>query len=153
MYKVGKLVEKNLHKAFLLISESAAQKNPEAIYNLGYMYYFGEGVEKDLEKAYRLFHESAFKRKNYESMYYVASILLDTDCGIENNYNKGIDYMLRSAQAGVVKAQLALAIFYWKGFYFKKDIKTALYWALEAANRGSSEAANLLSELLAIMEE
>ncbi|HGN3019190.1 TPA: hypothetical protein ACKR4E_006659, partial [Pseudomonas aeruginosa] len=47
-------------------------------------------------------------------------------------------YIRKSAEAGFPEAQLALSIFYDRGFVVPKDKKMAKYWSNEAEKQGVS---------------
>ena len=59
MYLNGLGLEKDLSKAYDLLSEASGQMDPEAVYSLALMYERGLGVEADLHEALRLYAFSA----------------------------------------------------------------------------------------------
>jgi len=59
MYLKGDGIEKDLSKAYDLLSEASGSMDPESTYSLALMYEKGWGVEQDLYEALRLFAFSA----------------------------------------------------------------------------------------------
>ena len=53
-YRDGQGVESDLAEAVRWFEKAAAQNNPEALYNLGFVYYAGNGVRRDWKKAREL---------------------------------------------------------------------------------------------------
>lgn len=79
--------------------------------------------------------------------YRVAMMLIDND---ENDYDKAIPFLLKSARAGHVQSQYELGIVYKEGKGTEKNTAEAKKWLNKAAGNGLVKARNALRELIAV---
>lgn len=78
-----------------------------------------------------------------EAEYYLARFLLD-GIGVPQDEKEGMQYLMRSAENGWVKAQAELGRRYFVGEGVEQDYAEAVKWLRHAAEKGDSIAANVL---------
>jgi len=79
---------------------------------------------------------SLSESNNSKALYFLANMNL-FGYGAPKNTQKGMEYMLRSAELHNLKAQMYLGAYY---LHNKKDLKEALLWLKKAAGKGNSKA-------------
>ena len=119
--------------------------DPDAIYNMGYMYYNGLGCEEDKKKAFDLYKLAAQmgNSKAYNdlaNMYFLGE-------EVEQNYAQAFKYYAQAAKLGEDAASYNLAESYFYGTGIKVDRKKAILFYKKAASQGSSEAEYKLGTL------
>lgn len=71
-------------RAFDLFWTAAEQGNPDAIYNIGVMYYTGKGVAQDLHKGF-LFYQEAAALSHVDALRSLAMMYTNGEGGVERN--------------------------------------------------------------------
>ena len=111
MYLNGQGTEVNVYKAIEWLSKSAEQDNPDAYYQLGYVYkypQYGFNNEKlsaqSFNSAYDLYLKQFQIEPNANIAYKLGSIY-HYGLGVEQNIEKAIEWYKQSAEMGNAKAQ------------------------------------------------
>ena len=114
-----------------------AQKNdPDAQYNLGYMYETGDGVDQDLQQAKKWYEKAA--KQNQPDAQYALAVLYYYDNGvIKQNYAEAKKWFEKAAYNGDDYAMNLLGYMYEQGHGTKQDYDEALRWYLKAADKNN----------------
>jgi len=113
-YNMGVHGLKKDHKmALRLITKAVEQKDDDAQYNLGLMYYHGDGVEKDAEKAIELFTKAA--EKGHVPAQCKLGYMYITGDGVEEDKAKAVDLWAKAVEQGHSGAQYGLGYMYYNG--------------------------------------
>jgi len=111
--------------------------HPDALYNLGTMYYDGvpELIEADGKKALELFTKAADVCDDAVAQFWVGQYLMGGDPRVDPDFNgdieRGWDYIARSAEQGHPKAQLYACQFLCEDPEMEDAAKTYLSAAVE----------------------
>ena len=163
MYYEGQKLEKNIHKALILLEQLAEQELSEtrnliskikkeyeqfdlnelliraetgeaqAQYLLGLKYYQGEEVGKNINLALEWFYQAAL-----QGVVEAQNLVF-----IIQNQAK----LSKKAQEGNAQAQYLLGLMYYEGKEVEKDLQTALHWVKCAEKQGLLEAQALIVEI------
>lgn len=120
--------EVDYQKAIYCIQISSKLDYPDAIHNMGLLYYYGMGLEKSREKAYMFFQE-ALKKGYNEALNSLADFYMEIE-----DYKKAFYYSEKAADKGLSNGYLNLSKMYLEGLGVKKDYQKALYYAEKAAD-------------------
>lgn len=174
-YKLGNIYEsdehgvKDIDKAVYWYEKAEERGNQFASYRLGKIYmsqgdnekaikqfekcvdnkyasYFSGSLymeQGDYNKAIAHFENS---KENSFSLYKLGQIYLDKKTSIYD-FNKGISYMLRSAQMDNSFAEMYIGIMNLKGEDVKRDVKTARQWLGKSAEHGNEIAGEILESM------
>ncbi|MCT7461342.1 sel1 repeat family protein [Aliarcobacter cryaerophilus] len=145
MYQNGLGVDKNYKKAFEWYEKAANQGDPIAQNNLGFMYENGYGVEQDYKRS-RQWYEKAAEKGDPAAKYNLGRMYLGgEEFSVYHDHEKAVDLFLQSANQGYTKAQLKLGTMHQSGLAgVDESYAKAAYWLQKAADKGDSEAQNLL---------
>lgn len=141
-YRLGKIYNsdeygmQDIDKAIYWYEKAENAGNEFASYNLGKIYY----EQGDYNQAILKFE----KCQNEFAYYYIGKIYLDKD-GTVFNPDKGIEYMLKSAEMGNQYAELSLGFIYLKGEVVQRDKAVAKEWFEKAATQGNELAEEILN--------
>lgn len=141
-YRLGKVYAsdehgiKDIDKAVYWFEKAENAGNEFASYSLGKIYY----EQGKFEQAVVKFE----KCKNEYAYYYVGKMCLDKDSTIFNP-DKGIEYMLKSAEMGNQYAELSLGFLYLKGDVVPRDKNAAKEWFEKAKAHGNELAEEILN--------
>lgn len=114
-----------------------AQKNdPDAQYNLGYMYETGDGVDQDLLQA-KKWYEKAAKQDQPDAQYALAALYYYDNGVIKQNYAEAKKWFEKAAYNGDDYAMNLLGYMYEQGHGTKQDYDEALRWYLKAADKNN----------------
>lgn len=114
-----------------------AQKNdPDAQYNLGYMYETGDGVDQDLLQA-KKWYEKAAKQNQPDAQYALAALYYYDNGVIKQNYAEAKKWFEKAAYNGDDYAMNLLGYMYEQGHGTKQDYDEALRWYLKAADKNN----------------
>lgn len=121
-------------KAIRFLKPLAEQREANAQFLLGVMYYGGKGVTRDYEEAAKWLEFAADQgiaaaQSNLCSMYYDGK-------GVSRNYRKAIDWCTLAAEQGLAEAQSLLGWIYYKGKGTWKYYDQAALWMTRAAEQG-----------------
>jgi TPR repeat protein len=132
-------VEINYAEALKWFDAASAKGSPEAMAYCGYVHYYGgHGVEKDKHQALFYFKASAEKGDRLGQFFYGQSLMDD------GNQTAAPEWLEKSAEQGLLAAQLALA-----EFYAGADSANAVKWYKRAAGQECPGAMNNLAYLWA----
>jgi TPR repeat protein len=124
----------------------AKQKNVEAQYQLGQLYYEGKsGATKQYQNALTWFQKAA-NAGNDKAQYYLGLMYYSGE-GVKTNYNKAVDWFTKSAKSNNDKAQYYLGLSYYYGRGVVKNLDTAKDWFIKAANNGYKKANDYLEKI------
>jgi len=127
--------------------ERAAEKNPQAAFNLGRMYETGLGVEVDLAEAYR-WYRSAAERGDAEAEGKVGFMLAE-GVQVERDRQEAYRWFERSAAQGYDHARFWLGKLVAEGALGEPDWEQARAWYEAVARDGEFEAQYELGVLCA----
>jgi TPR repeat protein len=113
----------------------AADNDPEAMNNIGNLYFYGLGVKKDLKQA-AAWYEKAAQLGFVLAQFNLAN--LDYD---RNDLKQAARWYMAAAQGGHAKAMYYLAQMYEDGDGVAKDQAQAANWYAKAAAQGLPEGA------------
>lgn len=152
-YVVGVGVKKNAGKGMdMLIKErelsnyTGAQRN-FSTNNLFTLYNSGELKEEQQAKLLDWFEKTAVKTNDDEMMGVIANIYINKEKAIGNDYRKGLDWAMKSADRGNPGGCFWLGFIYAKGLGdIKKNDAKAFTWMLKSAQKGDKDAMKMVSE-------
>lgn len=142
IYNNGKYIERDEEKSMYWFGRASEQNNEYAAYQLGKIYYDKKDYPNSEQQFLKCENESI---KPY-SDYYLGKMYLDKD-GKLFNPEKGIEYMVRSAEAGNNTASFIIGITYLKGKVVKEDRTLGRQWIERAANEGNEYASEFLKNI------
>lgn len=119
----------------------AERGNKDAQFALGRMYQEGSGVARSLPQA-EAYYRRAASQGHAEAQGNLAVVLIAT-----NRIQEGMDWLRKGADAGSIRAMVALGNFLVTGTGVKKDPAAAKTWLDKAAAEGDGEAYESLSLL------
>lgn len=164
-FKEGKIVKKDLHKAFIYLKEAYDNGYYEVRDELANCYLNGIGVEKNEEIANELLALNNETKEQLYDRYLNAKTIeeqikwvkmsanlgyapaqndlgyfYDKGEGVNKDLNEAIKYYKLSAEQGYAIAQYNLAICYLKGEGVEKNLKEAFKYFKLSADQGHSQA-------------
>ena len=114
----------------------AKKNDPDAQYNLGYMYETGDGVDQDLLQA-KKWYEKAAKQNQPDAQYALAALYYYDNGVIKQNYAEAKKWFEKAAYNGDDYAMNLLGYMYEQGHGTKQDYDEALRWYLKAADKNN----------------
>ena len=130
-------------KAFDEFHKSAVNGNPEAQYNIGFMFERGElGVNQDYQQAFNWYLKSAEQGHAF-AQFRLGNLYRD-GYGVNQDYQQAFYWYLKSAEQGHAFAQIDLGNLYRHGYGVTRDYKKAAEWYRKAAEQGDSNGQNFL---------
>lgn len=160
-YNLGRIYLDNeeimdIDKAIEYLTDSAENGNPFAAYTLGNLYSKNDFISADKEIAGQ-WYKMAFKgftaieeeqnTKVSDSVLYNLGIMHYNGLGTEQNIEKGIDYLIKSAQSGHEYAQYKLGKIYLDGEDVRQNIEYASLWLQASAEQGNQFAQYQLGKI------
>lgn len=125
--------------------------NVELMESLAVLYEYGHeelGIPRDIMKRNYWFFRAAQCGSATASYYYGNYLVSASHEGkIQDVALKGMDYLIKSANAGYPRAQYMVGIAYNNGFIVEKSKTKACEYLQLAANNGENEALEILSEI------
>jgi uncharacterized protein len=162
LHALGRGVEQDYTQALLWYRRAAEGGDPDALFKIGVMYANGEGVEKDLPEAIRWWRQAA-ERAQSDAMVFLGHASRRGN-GVERDPVAAAEWYLKAwqaedrdaapflasleedliaaADAGSLRAQITLGIFY-KSIH--KDPLKAVWRLAQAADQDHPEALRLLA--------
>ncbi len=104
----GDEVERDFKRAIFWYRKAAAQKEPEAIYNLGVMQILGEGFNADIARSLRTL-ERAARLGSPDAQQLLGEVLARGAYGTKRDPERAAYYYLRSLMGGYPRSALLLA--------------------------------------------
>jgi TPR repeat protein len=126
---------------------SAAQGNPNAMYNLGLMYVDGDGVEQDYEKAAEWLEKAA--KGDLAPAQYDLAALYKEGIGVKQSLSTAAFWLQKAAEAGMTNAELELGIALYLGKGVEKNEKLGFEMFRRSAEKGNPVAQNRLAHAYA----
>jgi uncharacterized protein len=127
-----------------LLQESATNKFPDALLQLGMFYYSGFWVPADKEKAIMLL-EQAQRFGSREANVRICMIKLKKDT--TGQIQKLVEILKQSAREGSMLAEVALGYSFQEGKGVESNKSESVHWYRLAARRGSKVAYNALKDI------
>ena len=145
IFRKGELVEKNLEKYFYWLTKSVENGNLKAKNKLGLVYLIGHKdlVEPDSTKALELLLNAA-EGGETRSQVALGTVYLDGQGTIEQDIQKGVDWLVEAAENGDDEAKFLHAFAFKKHPEVITDIDKVLKWLNESAENGFNHAQELL---------
>lgn len=135
----------DVNKAIEYFNLSAKQGYFLAEYFLAICYYDGIGVEQDYNKAVEYYAKIAKMENFYEN---TTSMMKSENVFFGSQESAFVtEIILKSVKPMQSDAQYTLGNCYYNGIGVEKNVFTAAYWYLFAANNGSAEAQSELGRL------
>lgn len=128
--------EENYASTFDEYMAYAKKNDPDAQYNLGYMYETGDGVDQDLLQA-KKWYEKAAKQDQPDAQYALAALYYYDNGVIKQNYAEAKKWFEKAAYNGDDYAMNLLGYMYEQGHGTKQDYDEALRWYLKAADKNN----------------
>ena len=145
-YLEGIGTTKNFIIAHELFSQSAKNKDPDALFYLAFfkLKKIDTNSVKDYREIHHLLTEVLLINPEHADALYYTGYLYENGLGLELNYDKSIFYYKKSVN--VSKEKNAKALYKLGIFYRKKNIGKSNYYLKKAAELGDSDAVNKLGE-------
>jgi TPR repeat protein len=129
-----------------LWEKAAAAGDPEAMNNLGILYYKGLGFKQDVKQAEAWYLRAA--HLGYTNAQFNLGNLYFNGDGIDQNLTEAARWYTAAARANHLRAQYYLAQMYEHGDGVKEDHATALNWYVKSADGGLPEAKYVVGRML-----
>ena len=128
------------------VMAAAERGDPDAQYELAWMYFIGTDVPKDDAKSAR------WCRRAAEQGHAAAQVMLGSkyeigDLGMRQDYAEAVWWYRRAAEQGYAPGQFALAGQYREGLGVPQDYTEAVQWYRRAAEQGHPNAQFSLGEM------
>jgi TPR repeat protein len=144
---LGDGVSRDVNKALIWLSRSAAADYAYADTALGMIYDDGDGVTQDFGQAAYHYRRAAEKKEPLAE--YRLGLLYTHGRGVQQDYAEAARWYKAAAEQGWADAQNNLGYFYEFGAGVLKDPQAALAWYEKAAAGGNEEAKENLAHLKA----
>ena len=128
--------EQNYATTFDEYMAYAKNNDPEAQYNLGYMYETGDGVGQDLMQA-KKWYEKAAKQNHPDAQYALAALYYYDNGVIKQDYKEAKKWFEKAAYNNDDYAMNLLGVIYELGRGTAQDYDEALRWYLKAAEKNN----------------
>ncbi len=143
-YFHGRVVSKDLKKAFFWYRKAARKGDRTAERNLGWAYWHGSGTAKDPVRA-RTWLRKAARAGDGKSMNLLGAFLLSVKD--QDSATRAAVWFRKGAQAGNREAMFNLGALYDRGEGVPLDYGKAAHWWKKAARRGDTAAQTGLGDL------
>lgn len=120
------------------IWERLYEHNADAAVNLATLYVKGQGVARNMAKAAELF-DGAVKKGHELAAFYLGG-MFENGIGVAKDLHKAHGYYEFAASKGNVSAMVKLGI-----MLQSSDVKTAMYWLIQAAHEGDPQAQQFIT--------
>lgn len=128
--------------AVLAFQKGAADRDPEAMFQLALLYRDGKGVPKDIGHAVRLYESAS--DLNYPPAMMNLAYHYSTGDGVGQNYSKAAVIYQKLVFMGYKPARLPLAQIYADGLGGQQDESKAVKLLIPLANEGDPQGQSLL---------
>lgn len=115
-----------------------AQKNPDVLNHIAYMYDFGLGVERNQQVAVKWYKKAA--ETGFKVAQFNLGLSYQKGQGVSKDLNEAIKWFRQSAEQGYAAAELKMAYLTVTGTGIKQDFKQAMKWYRLAAEHGKINA-------------
>lgn len=130
---------KQCQSQFKEFRKLARNGSPRAQLTIAGMYYAGYGVERDVKQALNWFRKAA-KFGGVSFGTYRAGMIYLFDKEVEQNIEKGVEFLKRAAEADHPQAAWVLANLYIGGKLVEKDMMEGFKWLQLGAKLGDPES-------------
>jgi len=145
--ELGLVIEGDPIVAFNTANEAAKNGDIEAQYRLGRMYSQGLIVQKNSKKSFYWIEKAALS-DHQEALYFLGLIYLSGTKPAQKDHEKGVMYLTRSAELGLLQAKKKLAFVYlYPGQQKHKNISEGMKWLIDAAESGDSATQMMLGAM------
>lgn len=132
MHHYGRGVPKDIDKALVWYTKAAEEDHIEAMNSLGVIYY-----DKEKYKEAKIWYIKAAEKNNYYGQYNLGQLYYYGRLKEGIDYEKALEWYLKSAEQGYTNAQLQTGFIY--GNHKKPvDNEKAVYWYEKAAEKGNA---------------
>ena len=138
-------VKQDYARAAFWFHQAANQGVGNAAYNLGVLYHQGLGVKPDMKEAIKWYQQAA--ALGHPEAEYNLGIAYIEGVGVAYDPVKAADNFERAAKQNITEAAYNLGLIYENGLLGKPEPDQALKWYKTAADAGSPEAKEALTEL------
>ncbi len=145
MYEEGHGVKQDYSEALKWFRLAAAQGEPRAQTNLGFMYEQGYGVKQDYEESAKWFRLSA--AQGFVGAQASLGFMYERGHGVTQDYAEAVKWYRLAAAQGNGTAQLNLGVIYYKGLGVPKDLNEAQRLLKLAADQNVKGANELFAEV------
>lgn len=139
-YCSGENLEQSVDKGISMLKMAAERGVQKASICLGMIYAGGNGIPVDEEKSVYWYTKAA-DADDPDALAILGVSYLDGSGGVEKDIDRGLNYLLRSADLGSAMSYYPLGIYYKQDRYGVRDYKKALecfHKAVELSNDASS---------------
>ncbi|TAE19301.1 MAG: sel1 repeat family protein [Bacteroidetes bacterium] len=140
--------EKSFQYLLKYSKEKKFEKNGNATFALGYMYFWGRGTERNEAEMVKWLEASA-QRDNLYALHYMGENYYFGEYGVAEDEKKAVKYIKEAAKKGFDESQFWMGERYEKGDCksLKKDLKDAIKYYKKAAKQGHLKAQAALKRL------
>lgn len=139
LYSSGDVFEKNSYRSVSYLEKAAENGSSEAKRLLGLAYYNGNGVSKDLDKAVGFWREAADEGDDNAQLF-MGFAYHDGLGSLDVDYQKMVEFSLKSAEQNNSIAQYYLSKAYLEGNGVVKNYEKALEWLTKSAEQNYAQA-------------
>ncbi|MCQ2069689.1 MAG: sel1 repeat family protein [archaeon] len=148
MYEEGKGVLKSIPEAIRWYTKAADQDNTDACFNLAVLYLSQPAEKHMLAHKYMV---KAAETGDPEAQN-LLGIMYDEGDGVEQSFEKAVEWFTKAAEQGHIDAQFNLAEKYEKGEGVEKSLETAAEWYGAAAEQDDEDAVLKYEEIMTLLE-
>lgn len=134
----SELNHRQLAKDATALRIRAEQRDAEAQFKLGSIYFKGKGVPKDFVEAVRWYRKSA--EQGYAKAEYSLSDMYRGGKGVPQDYREAERWCRKAAEKGDPRAQVGLGYLYYRGEGVPQDYAEAARWYRKSAEQGDADA-------------
>jgi len=134
-----------LQQALDWYQRAAAQDLPDAVNNLGAMYYDGRIVPRDVDEAAKLYRRAA-TLGSAAGRYNLGLLIVQGRA--EGTSNEGVDLIREAATQGLANAQAQLGRMYFDGRLVRVNHQEAAHWFALAAAQGQAWSQYFYADML-----
>ncbi|GAA5813302.1 hypothetical protein MFLAVUS_006777 [Mucor flavus] len=132
-YEFGIGVERDYTEALYYYKRS---DSAGALFQTGTFYFEGKGTERDHAVALAYFNAVLLLEGQGLSSFFIGKIYKEGKDGVEQNYQKSLDYFTMALMLGLPEAATEIGILYRNGLGLQKDNQKAFGWFLKGASMG-----------------
>lgn len=140
LYESDLLAEPDMEKAFEFYQLAASYDISAAVYQVARFNRYGLAGQSDEVLALSQFHH-ALELGLVDANVDIALAYEEGTCGVEQDFEKALEYMLQGANAGIAYAQYKVGYYYLYGSdTLQADVELGKYWLEQAVEQASALA-------------
>uniref|UniRef100_A0A914PSV5 MYND-type domain-containing protein n=1 Tax=Panagrolaimus davidi TaxID=227884 RepID=A0A914PSV5_9BILA len=153
-YRDGIGVKRDYKKSAIFYSKAAENGNPEAMFNLGRLYYFGHGVLQNFKTAVFWLEKSAclkpekMKDSGVPESQHMLGYMYYEGIGVEQDYHEAAKWFEKAVANGYTVSSNNLGVLYYNGKGVNKDLQKAIHFFNVSAKGGSTQGMRNLANCL-----